>query len=211
MPNNNKALLLAEDEGGLRPIREQLQSRETPQRKEARSPKHTSSTPTQVGQPFYGLHHQYSSLYSSWTDLSAIVDRLTKGRHYEPLTSLDVDELYDAMNRRVFRVHGLPLSIASDRGKQMVSRLWTRVCQRWGINIKLPSAQHPETDGQTEIANKFLKGHLRNYVNYLQDNWLDYLPDAEFMANKPAPPDYFLEHMLERPRDSPLEGGSVRD
>src|ERR1700740_2113826 len=66
-----------------------------------------------------------------------VVDRLTKGRHYEPLTSLDVDEVYDAMNRRIFCVHGLPLSIVSDRGKQMVSRLWTRVCQRRGIKIKL--------------------------------------------------------------------------
>jgi len=119
----------------------------------------------------------------TYRHLLVVVDRLTKGRHYEPLTSLDVDEVYDAMNRRIFCVHGLPLSIVSDRGKQMVSRLWTRVCQRRGIKIKLSSAQHPETDGQTEITNRFLKGYLRNYVNYLQDNWVDYLPDAEFMAN----------------------------
>jgi transposase InsO family protein len=119
----------------------------------------------------------------TYRHILVIVDRLTKGRHYEPLTSLTVDELYDAMNRRVFCVHGLPLSIVSDRGKQMISRLWQRLCQRRRVKIKLSSAQHPETDGQTEIANKFLKGYLRNYVDFLQDNWIDFLPDAEFMAN----------------------------
>jgi hypothetical protein len=41
-----------------------------------------------------------------------------------------------------------------------------------GIRIKLSSAQHPETGGQTEIPNRFLKRYLRNYVNYLQDNWV---------------------------------------
>jgi hypothetical protein len=65
----------------------------------------------------------------------------------------------------------------------MISRLWQRLCQRRGVKIKLSSAQHPETDGQTEVANKFLKGYLRNYVDFLQDNWVDFLPDAEFMAN----------------------------
>jgi hypothetical protein len=49
--------------------------------------------------------------------------------------------------------------------------------------MKLSPAHHPETDGQTENANKVMKTYLRNYINYTQNNWVDFLPDAEFAAN----------------------------
>ena len=111
-----------------------------------------------------------------------VVDRLSKEFRAEPLTSLEVEEVFDAMNRRVFS-QGLPCSIVSDRGSQFVSHLWKRICQRRGVKIKLSSAQHPETDGQTEIYNKLVKNYLRHYIDYLQDDWLDYLPDAELAGN----------------------------
>jgi len=114
--------------------------------------------------------------------LMVVVDRLSKEFRAEPLTSLEVEEVFDAMNRRVFS-QGLPCSIVSDRGSQFVSHLWKRICQRRGVKIKLSSAQHPETDGQTEIYNKLVKNYLRHYIDYLQDDWLDYLPDAELAGN----------------------------
>ena len=45
------------------------------------------------------------------------------------------------------------------------------------------SAQHPETDGQTENANKVMKNYLQAYVSHVQDDWVDHLPMAEFTAN----------------------------
>ena len=42
---------------------------------------------------------------------------------------------------------------------------------------------HPETDGQSEIANQEMERHLRTFVNYQQDDWVDKLPMAEFAAN----------------------------
>lgn len=47
----------------------------------------------------------------------------------------------------------------------------------------MSSAHHPETDGQTENANKIMKNYLRAYVHYAQDDWVDLLPDAEFAVN----------------------------
>ena len=114
--------------------------------------------------------------------LMVVVDRLSKEFRTEPLTSLEVEEVFDAMNRRIFS-QGLPCSIVSDRGSQFISHLWKRICQRRRIKIKLSSAQHPETDGQTEIYNKQVKNYLRHYVDYLQDDWVDYLPDAELAGN----------------------------
>ena len=65
----------------------------------------------------------------------------------------------------------------------MTSTLWKRLCERHGIRIKFSSAQHPETDGQTENANMVMKNYLRAYVSYTQDDWVDHLPMAEFLAN----------------------------
>lgn len=45
---------------------------------------------------------------------------------------------------------------------------------------------HPETDGQSENAVKMLKQYLRYYVNYDEDNWVDYLPEAQLVANNHA-------------------------
>jgi reverse transcriptase-like protein/integrase-like protein len=112
-----------------------------------------------------------------------VVDRLTKARVYEPLESKGVGELVEVMHRRIFCVYGLPRSIVSDRGSSFVSYFWRRHCQRYGTSLKLSSAYHPETDGQTENANKTLKNYLRSYINYAQDDWVDWLPDAEFAVN----------------------------
>jgi transposase InsO family protein len=112
-----------------------------------------------------------------------VVDRLTKGCIFEPLTSLETDEIYEAMNRRVFCTRGLPDSMVSDRGSQLISHLWRRICQRKGVRLKYSSAHHPETDGQTEIINKLIKTYLRNYINWTQDDWVDFFPEAEFAQN----------------------------
>ena len=57
------------------------------------------------------------------------------------------------------------------------------MCKRHGIKVKFSSAHHPKTDGQTKNANQVMKNYLRAYVNYAQDDWVDHLPMAEFLAN----------------------------
>ena len=65
----------------------------------------------------------------------------------------------------------------------MTSTLWKWLCERHYIKVKFSSAHHPETDGQTENANKVMKNYLRAYVSHFQDDWVDHLPMAEFSAN----------------------------
>ena len=112
-----------------------------------------------------------------------IVDRLTKRRLYEPMADIGTKAVLEVLGRRVFSTYGLPDSIVHDRGTQLVAHLWKRICQRYGVKSKPSSAYHPETDGQTENANKVMKNYLRAYVRHAQDDWVDYLPDAEFAAN----------------------------
>ena len=65
----------------------------------------------------------------------------------------------------------------------MTSKLWRRLCKRYGIKIKFSSAQRPETNGETKNANKVIKNYLKAHISHTQDDWVDHLPMAEFLAN----------------------------
>ena len=52
-----------------------------------------------------------------------------------------------------------------------------------GIETKLSTAYHPETDGQTERTNQELEQYLRMYINHKQNNWAEWLATAEFAFN----------------------------
>jgi hypothetical protein len=116
-----------------------------------------------------------------------VVCRLTKMRHLitcrDTCTSEELAELY---LKNVARHHGLPKTIISDRGTQFVAKFWTAACEAWGIKLKLSTAYHPETDGQTERLNAVMEQYLRAHVNYLQDDWAKWLHLAEFAANNQA-------------------------
>ena len=115
--------------------------------------------------------------------IMVVVDRLSKDRHYIPCnTKMKASELARLFCRDVWKLHGLPDSIVSDRGSLFVSEFWKAVCHRLRINISLSTAYHPETDGNTEIANAYMEQYLRQFVDYTQKDWEDLLPMAEFAA-----------------------------
>ena len=115
-----------------------------------------------------------------------VVCRLTKMRHFIPTVGLSAEELATAFINRVYALHGAPDNIVSDRGTQFVSEFWRHLSERLGVALKHSSAFHPETDGQTERLNAGVEQYLRAFMNFLQDNWVDWLPLAEFAANNVA-------------------------
>ena len=119
----------------------------------------------------------------SYEHIMVVVDRLSKKKRFVALDSLEVEAVVQAFLEWIWREEGYPETIVSDRGTQFISHFWKRLCKRIGTKPKLSTAWHPETDGQTENANADLKAYLRAYVNYKQDDWVDYLPIAEFEAN----------------------------
>jgi transposase InsO family protein len=92
--------------------------------------------------------------------------------YYKTVTAEDMARLYiDA----IYRYKGPPDSIVSDRGPQFVSYFWKEFCRILGIKLKLSTAFHPQTDGQTEIINQYIDQRLRPFVNYYQDDWTEFL------------------------------------
>jgi len=66
----------------------------------------------------------------------------------------------------VYRHRGAPQTIVSDRGPQFISDFWNEFCRILGTQLKLSTAFHPQTDGQTEIMNQYLDQRLRPFINY---------------------------------------------
>ncbi len=91
-----------------------------------------------------------------------VVDRLTKMAHFTPCSkSIITKETAQSILDGIVRLHGLPKEIVSDRGPQFVSKFW----QLLGVDIRLSSAFHPETDGQTEWTNQTFEQYLRCTVS----------------------------------------------
>ena len=116
--------------------------------------------------------------------IMVVVDRLTRFCHYIPCTgSCDAEGAARLFQDHIWRFHGLPETVVSDRGPQFVSLFWNHLNQILKTRALLSTAYHPETDGQTERMNAVLEQYLRVYVNYLQDDWVEWLASAEFASN----------------------------
>ena len=71
----------------------------------------------------------------------------------------------------------------SDRGPQFASKVMKGIYAKLGITSALSTAYHPQTDGETERFNQELEQFLRIFCNYRQDDWVKWLPYAEFCHN----------------------------
>jgi hypothetical protein len=113
-----------------------------------------------------------------------VVDRFSKMSHFIPcFDTITAKELSLLFLQHVFRLHGLPKDIVSDRGPVFTSKFWQELLKQFNVKSNLSTAFHPQTDGQTERINSVLEQYLRIYVNYQQDNWSSLLPFAEFSYN----------------------------
>jgi hypothetical protein len=106
-----------------------------------------------------------------YDSIFVVVDRLTKYTHFIPYNEdFTVQSLAIIFVDRIVRYHGIPKVIISDRDKLFTSAFWKTLIATLGIKLKLSTAFHPTTDGQTERMNQTLEVYLRHYVNHAQDN-----------------------------------------
>ncbi len=116
-----------------------------------------------------------------------VICRLSKERHYIPCFTDDegitAEKTAELMLQWIYRIHDLPDFIVSDRDPQFTFILWKSLCKRLGINLRLFTAYHPQTDGQSERVNQNVERYLRSFCSYMQDDWAKLLPMVEFADN----------------------------
>nr|KYP48073.1 Transposon Ty3-G Gag-Pol polyprotein [Cajanus cajan] len=113
-----------------------------------------------------------------------IVDRLTKCAHFLPVNiKWSLEKLTQLYIKEIVRLHGVPSSIISDRDPRFTSRFWQSLHQALGTKLKLSSAYHPQTDGQSERTIQSLEDLLRACVLDHLGNWEEVLSLVEFTYN----------------------------
>ena len=112
------------------------------------------------------------------------VDRLSK-RILLALTTSTVDAVgYGRLFfDNIFRHFGLPRVLVSDRDPRFISNFWKALCKCLSTNLNMSTSHHPQTDGQTERANRTIEDMLRAYEAPHQSDWDEHLIAAEFAYN----------------------------
>jgi hypothetical protein len=113
-----------------------------------------------------------------------VVDRFSKYAHFIALSHpYTASSVADAFMNNIYKLHGLPASIVSDRDPVFLSRFWKDLFTYQGVQLLHSTAYHPQTDGQTEVVNRCLEQYLRCMTNKTPDQWSKWLPLAEWWYN----------------------------
>jgi hypothetical protein len=121
---------------------------------------------------------------AGYTAIAVFVDRLSKMVHLAPCRDdTTAEQFADLFVQHVFRAHGLPRQIVSDRDPRFTGTFWRALMERLGVTHALSSAFHPQTDGNTERVNRVLEDMLRHYIDPAQATWDSLLPLVEFAIN----------------------------
>ena len=113
-----------------------------------------------------------------------VCDRITKIAHFMPTTEKTLAERVARLFwNNIWKLHGLPKSIIMDRGAQFAAGMMKELNQMLGIDTKLSTVYHLQTDGQIERMNQKLEQYLRMFIDHCQEQWPDWLAMAEFVYN----------------------------
>ena len=101
-----------------------------------------------------------------------IVDRLTKSAHFLPFRKdMGFSEMSKLFVKEIVRLHGVPVSIISDRDSRFVSTFWQTYQNAMGTRLRFSTAYHPQTDGQSERTIQTLEDLLRASVADFRSDW----------------------------------------
>ncbi len=116
--------------------------------------------------------------------ITTLVDLLSRSVHFIPSKESDT-AVYVANSffSNLFKHHGLPDSIVSDRDPNFTSKFWNRLMDLCGEKLKMSSSRHPQSDGASEVMNRMVENYLRCYSSYHQNDWDELLSSAEFAYN----------------------------
>ena len=113
-----------------------------------------------------------------------IVDRLTKSAHFIPVKiNYSMDRLTELYVDEIVRLHGVSLSIVSDRDPRFTSRFWKELQLALGTRLNFSTTFHPQTNGQSERLIQVFEDMLRGSVMEFTGSWDRCIPLIEFAYN----------------------------
>ncbi len=116
--------------------------------------------------------------------IMVVVNRLSKYAHFcalpHPFTPTLVAQSF---MDQIFKLHGMPTSIVSDRDPIFTSNFWQELFKLQGTQLQLSTSYHPQTNGQTEAVNKCLENYLRCFTSKKKHQCVEWLPLAEWWYN----------------------------
>jgi len=113
-----------------------------------------------------------------------VCDRLSKMTHFVATTEgTSAEDLARLLRDNVWKLHGLPESVVLDRGPQFAAELIKELNRMLEIKMKLSTAFHSQTDGQTERMNQELEQYLQFFIENRQKDWPEWLAAIEFTVN----------------------------
>ena len=119
-----------------------------------------------------------------FNSILVVIDKFSKMSHFIPtrndVTAAGVAQLFLS---HIFKLHGLPVKIISDRDTKFTSMFWSELMKLLKVTLNLSTAHRAETDGQTERMNKTLEQMLRSYTSIDETSWVQLLPCVEFAYN----------------------------
>ncbi|MCO5598045.1 hypothetical protein L7F22_052135 [Adiantum nelumboides] len=115
-----------------------------------------------------------------WT----IICRFSKQAHFIPVRKkINTDQMARLFMSNIFKYHGMPQSIVSNRDPRKTGLFWRGLYENMGTTLKFSSSFHPQTDGQSEEANSNVLDLLKCYVSEHKGKWEQYLPLVEQAYN----------------------------
>jgi len=137
-----------------------------------------------IGVDFVSPLPESTNRDDSFNSITVVICLLTSMVHLTPSRiNYNACQIAELMFEEVYKHHGLPKNIISDRDILFTSVFWTHLHRLLGTRLKMSSAYHPQTDGSTERANRTMNQMLRQCVNSKQTDWVAKLPAIEFAIN----------------------------
>jgi len=119
-----------------------------------------------------------------YTAVMIVVCHLTKMAHFIPCTDEITAELSaELFVHHVYRLHGVPRVLVSDRDPRFISDFWQSLWRRLNTKLNTSTSRRPQTDGLTERVNETMQSLLRCVCAEAGYDWASHLDMVEFAYN----------------------------